>query len=96
MSEHFVGAEPQSVCIAHFVGGDDSIGTTAKSTDVEIGADVTAQRPNEDAAEVDPASADVAPLQTSTEAVDALALVRHYCGEIRRHRPIVCGVLRLC
>ncbi|KAH7978293.1 hypothetical protein HPB49_005122 [Dermacentor silvarum] len=59
--ESFVGAEPQSMCIEDFVGGDDSTGTTAELMDVEIAAEVTAERPNEDAAEVDPASADVAP-----------------------------------
>ncbi|XP_065286410.1 tigger transposable element-derived protein 6-like [Dermacentor albipictus] len=74
--EHFVGAEPHSMCIEDFVGGDDSTGTVAELTDVEITAEVTAARPNEDAAEADPASADVAPLPTATEAVAALAVVR--------------------
>ncbi|XP_065284462.1 uncharacterized protein [Dermacentor albipictus] len=80
--EHFVGAEPHSMCIEDFVGGDDSTGTVAELTDVEIAAEVTAERPNEDAAEADPASTDVAPLPTATEAVAALAVVRHYCGAI--------------
>ncbi|XP_049525764.1 uncharacterized protein LOC125946454 [Dermacentor silvarum] len=80
--ERFVGAEPQSMCIEDFVGGDDSSGTTAELTDVAITVEVAAERPNEDAAEVDPASADVAPLPTSTETVAVLALVRCYCGAI--------------
>nr|XP_050024324.1 tigger transposable element-derived protein 6-like [Dermacentor andersoni] len=80
--ERFVGAEPHSMCIEDFVGGDDSTGTVAELTDVEIAAEVTAERPNEDAAEADPASADVAPLLTATEAVAALAVVRRYCGAI--------------
>lgn len=49
---------------------------------MEIAAEVTAERPSEDVAEVDPASADGAPLPTSTEAVAALALLRRYCGAI--------------
>ncbi|XP_065289839.1 uncharacterized protein [Dermacentor albipictus] len=80
--ERFVGAEPHSMCIEDFVGGDDSTGTVAELTDVEIAAEVTAERPNEDAAEADPASADVAPLPTATEAVAALAIVRRYCSAI--------------
>ncbi|XP_065305740.1 uncharacterized protein [Dermacentor albipictus] len=80
--ERFVGAEPHSMCIEDFGGGDDSTGTVAELTDVEIAAEVTAQRPNEDAAEADPASADVAPLPTATEAVAALAVVRRYRGAI--------------
>ncbi|KAH7933276.1 hypothetical protein HPB49_011066 [Dermacentor silvarum] len=73
--ERFVGAEPQSMCIEDFVGGDDGTETTVELTDVEITAEVSAERPNEDAA-------DVAPLPTSAEAVAALALVRRYCGAI--------------
>ncbi|XP_065310436.1 uncharacterized protein [Dermacentor albipictus] len=80
--ERFVSAEPHSMCIEDFVGGDDSTGTVAELTNVEIAAEVTAERPNEDAAEADPASADVAPLPTATEAVAALAVVRRYCGAI--------------
>ncbi|KAK8772608.1 hypothetical protein V5799_024146 [Amblyomma americanum] len=78
--ERFVGAEPHSICIDEFVGGDDSTGTVAELTDVEIAAEVTAERPNDEAAELDPANADVAPLPTATEAVATLALVRRYCG----------------
>ncbi|KAH7964803.1 hypothetical protein HPB49_001460 [Dermacentor silvarum] len=80
--ESFVGAEPQSMCIDDFVGGDDSTGTTAELTDVEIVAKVTAEQPNENAAEMDPASADDAPLPTSAEVIAALALVRRHCGAI--------------
>ncbi|XP_077504197.1 uncharacterized protein LOC144114377 [Amblyomma americanum] len=80
--ERFVGAEPESICIDDFVGGDDSTGKVTELTDVVIAAEVTAEWPNKDAAEVDPASADVAPLPTATEAVAALALVRRYCGAI--------------
>lgn len=80
--ESFVGAEPQSMCIDDFVGGDDSTGTTAELTDVEIVAEVTAEQPNENAAEMDPASADDAPLPTSAEVIAALALVRRHCGAI--------------
>ncbi|XP_075752116.1 uncharacterized protein LOC142817947 [Rhipicephalus microplus] len=80
--ESFVGAEPQSMCIEDFVGGDDITGTTAELTDVEIVAEATAEQPNEDSAEVDPASADGAPLPTSAEVVAALALVRRNCGAI--------------
>ncbi|KAH9367589.1 hypothetical protein HPB48_009961 [Haemaphysalis longicornis] len=47
------------MCIEDFVGGDDSTGTTAELTDVEILAEVTTKRTNKDAAEVVPASADV-------------------------------------
>ncbi|KAH7941257.1 hypothetical protein HPB49_011352 [Dermacentor silvarum] len=80
--ESLVGAEPQSMCIDDFVGGDDSTGTTAELTDVEIVAKVTAEQPNENAAEMDPASADDAPLPTSAEVIAALALVRRHCGVI--------------
>ncbi|XP_049521652.1 tigger transposable element-derived protein 1-like [Dermacentor silvarum] len=80
--EHFVGAEPQSMCIEDFICSDDSTRTTAKLMDVEIAAKVAAEQPNEDAAEVDSASAYVAPLPTSTEAVAALAPVSRYCGAI--------------
>ncbi|XP_075728827.1 uncharacterized protein LOC142771178 [Rhipicephalus microplus] len=80
--ESFVGAEPQSMCIEDFVGGDDITGTTAKLTDVEIVAEATAEQPNEDSAEVNPASADGVPLPTSAEVVAALALVRRHCGAI--------------
>ncbi|KAH7953954.1 hypothetical protein HPB49_014541 [Dermacentor silvarum] len=80
--ESFVGAEPQSMCIDDFVGGDDSTGTTAELTNVEIVAKVTAEQPNENAAEMDPASADYAPLPTSAEVIAALALVRRHCGAI--------------
>ncbi|KAH9361635.1 hypothetical protein HPB48_005212 [Haemaphysalis longicornis] len=66
--ERFVGAEPLSMCIDDFVGGDDSTGTTAELAGVEILAEVTTERTNEDAAEVVPARADSAPLPTSTEA----------------------------
>ncbi|KAH7949783.1 hypothetical protein HPB49_015343 [Dermacentor silvarum] len=45
----------------------DSTGTTAELTDVEIVAKVTAEQPNKNAAEMDPASADDAPLPTSAE-----------------------------
>ncbi|KAH9371353.1 hypothetical protein HPB48_007912 [Haemaphysalis longicornis] len=44
------------MCIDDFVGGDDSTGTTAELTDVEILAGVTTERTNEDAAEVVPCS----------------------------------------
>ncbi|KAH7985076.1 hypothetical protein HPB49_026612 [Dermacentor silvarum] len=60
----------------------DSTGTTAELTDVEIVAKVTAEQPNENAAEMDPASADDAPLPTSAEVIAALALVRRHCGAI--------------
>ncbi|KAH9377136.1 hypothetical protein HPB48_008261 [Haemaphysalis longicornis] len=70
------------MCIDDFVGGDDSTGTTAELTDVEILADVTTERTNEDAAEVVPASADSAPLPTSTEASAVLALPHRYCSAI--------------
>ncbi|KAH9377888.1 hypothetical protein HPB48_023112 [Haemaphysalis longicornis] len=56
--ERFVGAEPRGMCIDDFVGGGDSTETTAELTDVEILAEVTTERTNEDAAEVVPASAD--------------------------------------
>lgn len=49
---------------------------------MEIVAEATAEQPNEDSAEVDPASADGAPLPTSAEVVAALALVRRHCGVI--------------
>ncbi|KAH6935109.1 hypothetical protein HPB50_003425 [Hyalomma asiaticum] len=68
--ERFVGAEPQSMCIEDFVGSDDSTGTMAELTDMEIAAEATAERLNKDTAEVDPTSADVAPLPTSAEAVE--------------------------
>ncbi|KAH8038085.1 hypothetical protein HPB51_021642 [Rhipicephalus microplus] len=55
---------------------------TAELMDVEIVAEATAEQPNEDSAEVDPASADGAPLPTSAEVVAALALVRRHCGAI--------------
>ncbi|XP_042147855.1 uncharacterized protein LOC121836759 [Ixodes scapularis] len=80
--ECFVGAKPRSMCIDDFVGGDDTTGTTAELTYVEIAAEVTAGRPSEDVAEADPASADGAPLPTSTEADAALALLRRYWGTI--------------
>lgn len=71
------------MCTDDFVGGgDNSTGTTAELMDVEIAAEVTPERTNEDAAEVDPASANGAPLPTSTGAVAALALLRCYCGAI--------------
>ncbi|KAH6924063.1 hypothetical protein HPB50_011013 [Hyalomma asiaticum] len=70
------------MCIDDFVGGDDSTGTTAELTDVEIVAEVTAEQPNENAAEMDPASADDAPLPTSAEVIAALALVLGHCGAI--------------
>ncbi|KAH9380439.1 hypothetical protein HPB48_020002 [Haemaphysalis longicornis] len=70
------------MCIDDFVGGDDSIGTTAELTDVEILAEVTTERTNEDAVEVVPASADSAPLPTSTEASAVLALPHRYCSGI--------------
>ncbi|KAH9373150.1 hypothetical protein HPB48_004895 [Haemaphysalis longicornis] len=70
------------MCIDDFVGGDDSTGTTADLTDVEILAGVTTERTNEDAAEVVPASADSAPLPTSTEASAVLALPHRYCRAI--------------
>ncbi|KAH9366027.1 hypothetical protein HPB48_022959 [Haemaphysalis longicornis] len=80
--ERFVGAEPQSMCIDDFVGGDDSTGTTVELTDVEIVAEVTTERANEDAAEVEPARAYSAQLPTSAEASAALALLRRYCSAI--------------
>ncbi|KAL1482748.1 hypothetical protein MTO96_000249 [Rhipicephalus appendiculatus] len=70
------------MCIEDFVGGDDSTGTTAELTDVEIVAEATAEQPNEDAAEVDPISADSAPFPTSAEVVAALALARRHCSVI--------------
>ncbi|KAH9360020.1 hypothetical protein HPB48_009583 [Haemaphysalis longicornis] len=71
------------MCIDDFVGGDDSTGTTADLTDVEILAGVTTERTNEDAAEVVPnASADSAPLPTSTEASAVLALPHRYYSAI--------------
>ncbi|KAH9378016.1 hypothetical protein HPB48_022106 [Haemaphysalis longicornis] len=66
------------MCIDDFVGGDDSTGTTAELTDVNILAGVTTERTNEGAAEVAPASADSAPLPTSTEASAVLALPHRY------------------
>ncbi|KAH6946987.1 hypothetical protein HPB50_016410 [Hyalomma asiaticum] len=57
-------------------------GTTAELTNVEITAEATAERLNENTAQVDSASADVAPLPTSTEAVAKLAFVCCYCGAI--------------
>ncbi|XP_075752351.1 uncharacterized protein LOC142818040 [Rhipicephalus microplus] len=80
--ESFVGAGPQSICIEDFVGGDDITGTTAELTDLEIVAEAAAEQPNEDSAEVDPASADGAPLPTSAEVVAALTLVCRHCGPI--------------
>ncbi|KAH9372749.1 hypothetical protein HPB48_015645 [Haemaphysalis longicornis] len=68
--------------IDDFVGGDDSTGTTAEFTDVEILAEVTTERTNEDAAEVLPASADSAPLPTSTEASAVLSLPHRNCSAI--------------
>ncbi|KAH9372456.1 hypothetical protein HPB48_011306 [Haemaphysalis longicornis] len=62
------------MCTDDFVGGDDSTGTTTELTDEEILAEVTIERTNEDAAEVVPASADSAPLPTSTEDSAVLAL----------------------
>lgn len=56
------------MCIDDFVGVDDSTGTTAELTDVEIVAEVITERTNEDAAEVEPRSTDSAPVPTSTEA----------------------------
>ncbi|KAH9384730.1 hypothetical protein HPB48_026743 [Haemaphysalis longicornis] len=70
------------MCIDDFVGGDDSTGTTAELTDVEILAEVTTERTNEDAADVVPASADSAPLPTSTEASAVLTLPHRYCCAI--------------
>ncbi|KAH9380855.1 hypothetical protein HPB48_017757 [Haemaphysalis longicornis] len=64
------------------VGGDDSTGTTAELTDVEILAEVTTERTNEDAADVLPASADSAPLPASTEASAVLSLLHRYCSAI--------------
>ncbi|KAH6945016.1 hypothetical protein HPB50_006742 [Hyalomma asiaticum] len=64
------------MCIDDFIGGDVSTGTTAELTHVEIVAEVTAEQPNENAAEMDPASADDAPLPTSAEVIAALALFR--------------------
>ncbi|KAH9362448.1 hypothetical protein HPB48_020142 [Haemaphysalis longicornis] len=69
------------MCIDDFVGGDDSTGTAAELTGVEILAEVTTERTNEDAAEVVPASADSAPLPTSTEA-SVVALPHRYCSAI--------------
>ncbi|KAH9377974.1 hypothetical protein HPB48_015086 [Haemaphysalis longicornis] len=46
-------------------------------------AEVTTERTNEDAAEVVPASADSAPLPTSTEASAVLALPHRYCSAIK-------------
>ncbi|KAH6937074.1 hypothetical protein HPB50_025510 [Hyalomma asiaticum] len=65
MLKHFVGAEPQSMCIEDFVGGDDSTRTMTELTDVENPAEVAAEQPNEGAAKVGAASADVASLPTS-------------------------------
>lgn len=53
---------------------------------MEIAAEVTTERTNEDAAEVAPANANGAPLPTSTEAVAALALLCCYCGTIEGTR----------
>ncbi|KAH9363752.1 hypothetical protein HPB48_023003 [Haemaphysalis longicornis] len=64
------------------LGGHDSAGTTAELTDVEILAEVTTERTNEDAAEVVPASAASAPLPTSTEASAVSALPHRYCSAI--------------
>ncbi|KAH9383292.1 hypothetical protein HPB48_024412 [Haemaphysalis longicornis] len=72
-----------SMCIDDLVGGDDSTGTTAELTGVEILAEVTTERTNEDAAEVVPPSADSAPLPTSTEASAVVALPHHYCSAIK-------------
>ncbi|KAH9384164.1 hypothetical protein HPB48_026157 [Haemaphysalis longicornis] len=80
--ERFVGAELRSMCIGDFVGGDDSTGTTVELTDVEILADVTTERTNEDAAEVVPASAGSAPLPISTDDSAVLALPQRYCGTV--------------
>ncbi|KAH9368571.1 hypothetical protein HPB48_022157 [Haemaphysalis longicornis] len=70
------------MCIDDFVGGDDSTGTTAELTDLEILAEVTTERTNEDAPEVVTSSADSAPLPTSTEASAVLALPHRYCSAI--------------
>ncbi|KAH9360166.1 hypothetical protein HPB48_011453 [Haemaphysalis longicornis] len=71
------------MCIDDLVGGDDSTGTTAELTGVEILAEVTTERTNEGAAEVVPASADSAPLPTSTESSAVVALPPHYCSAIK-------------
>ncbi|KAH9377478.1 hypothetical protein HPB48_006261 [Haemaphysalis longicornis] len=71
------------MCIDDLVGGDDSTGTTAELTGVEILAEVTTERTNEGAAEVVPASADSAPLPTSTEASAVVALPHRYCSAIK-------------
>ncbi|KAH9359755.1 hypothetical protein HPB48_017207 [Haemaphysalis longicornis] len=70
------------MCIDDFVGVDDTTRMTAELTDVEILAGVTTERRNEDASEVVPASADSAPLPTSTEAsaVCPTALLQRYKG----------------
>ncbi|KAH9368722.1 hypothetical protein HPB48_004741 [Haemaphysalis longicornis] len=70
------------MCTDYFVGGNDSTGTTAELTDVEILAEVTTERSNKDAAEVVPASTDSSPLPTLTEASAVLALLHRYCSAI--------------
>ncbi|KAH9366667.1 hypothetical protein HPB48_017666 [Haemaphysalis longicornis] len=71
------------MCIDDLVGGEDSTATTAEFTGVEILAEVTTERTNEGAAEVVPASADSAPLPTSTEASAVVALPHRYCSAIK-------------
>ncbi|KAH9364193.1 hypothetical protein HPB48_007580 [Haemaphysalis longicornis] len=68
--------------IDDFVGGNDRNVTTAELMDVEILAEVTTERTNEDAAEVLPASADSAPVPTSTKASAVLSLPHRYCSAI--------------
>ncbi|KAH9379836.1 hypothetical protein HPB48_003508 [Haemaphysalis longicornis] len=70
------------MCIDDFVGGDDSTGTTAELTDVEMLADVTTERTNEDAAEVVPASAHSAPLPNSTRLQRFWGPPHRYCSAI--------------
>ncbi|KAH9359896.1 hypothetical protein HPB48_011064 [Haemaphysalis longicornis] len=71
------------MCIDDLVGGDDSTGTTAELTGVEILSEVTTERTNEGAAEVVAASADSATLPTSTEASELAALPNRYCSAIK-------------
>ncbi|KAH9373065.1 hypothetical protein HPB48_019043 [Haemaphysalis longicornis] len=77
------------MCIDDFVGGDDSTGTTAELTDVEILAGVTTERTNEDAAEVVPTSADF------DRGFSGFGPTAPLLQRYRRHRPVACGTFGL-
>ncbi|KAH8026439.1 hypothetical protein HPB51_020423 [Rhipicephalus microplus] len=78
----FVGNASDMLTLDNFVGDDDASEGVAKLTGVEIAAEVTRQQTGIEAAEVEDAVSENAPLLSYSEALAGLALGRRYCSTI--------------